>query len=78
MFSTDKEVSMIRTFAALLTFLAAPLMAQDISHTTLENGLEVYVFEDHRAPVVVHTVWYRVGAADEVAGKSGSPIFLST
>jgi len=34
------------------------------------------VIEDHRAPVVTHMVWYRVGAADEVAGKSGIAHFL--
>ncbi|MCA8883611.1 MAG: insulinase family protein, partial [Rhodobacteraceae bacterium] len=31
----------------------------------------VVVIEDHRAPVVVQMIWYRVGAADEVPGKSG-------
>ncbi|WP_417250273.1 M16 family metallopeptidase [Celeribacter sp.] len=67
---------MIRRFAALFALIAAPLMAQDITHTTLDNGLEVYVFEDHRASVVVHTVWYRVGAADEPPGKSGIAHFL--
>ena len=35
------------------------------STTTLGNGLQVVVIENHRAPVVTHMVWYRVGAADE-------------
>ncbi len=43
---------------------------------TLDNGMEVVVLEDHRAPVVTHMVWYKVGAADEVAGKSGIAHFL--
>lgn len=43
---------------------------------TLENGLEIVVIEDHRAPVVSHMVQYRVGAADEVSGKSGIAHFL--
>lgn len=38
---------------------------------TLENGMEVVVLPDHRAPVVTHMVWYKVGAADEDEGKSG-------
>lgn len=38
---------------------------------TLDNGMEVVVIPDHRAPVVHHMVWYRVGAADEEPGKSG-------
>lgn len=43
---------------------------------TLDNGMEVVVIPDHRAPVVVHMVWYRVGSADEQAGKSGIAHFL--
>jgi zinc protease len=38
---------------------------------TLKNGMQVLVIEDHRAPVVSHMVWYRVGAADEPARESG-------
>lgn len=32
---------------------------------TLDNGLKVIIKEDHRAPVVISQIWYRVGAADE-------------
>lgn len=59
-----------------LTLLIRPLMAQDISNYTLDNGMEVLVIEDHRAPVVVQMVWYRAGAADEDAGVSGVAHFL--
>ncbi|MEQ8347345.1 MAG: pitrilysin family protein [Sneathiellaceae bacterium] len=38
---------------------------------TLDNGMQVVVIPDHRAPVVHHMVWYKVGAADEQPGKSG-------
>ena len=38
---------------------------------TLDNGMQVVVIPNHRAPVVYHSVWYKVGAADEPAGKSG-------
>jgi zinc protease len=38
---------------------------------TLSNGMQVVVITNHRAPVVTHMVWYKVGAADEPAGKSG-------
>ncbi|MCC3303452.1 M16 family metallopeptidase [Sneathiella sp. HT1-7] len=44
--------------------------------TTLDNGLQVVVLEDHRAPVVTHMVWYRAGAADEKPLKSGIAHFL--
>ncbi len=43
---------------------------------SLPNGLKIIVIEDHRAPVVTHMVWYRVGAADEDAGASGLAHFL--
>jgi zinc protease len=64
--------------AALLLLAALPLRAQqgDVTGFTLENGLEVVVIEDHRAPVVTHMVWYRVGAADEPPGQSGIAHFL--
>ncbi len=43
---------------------------------TLDNGLEVVVIENHRAPVVTHMVWYKAGAADEPPGKSGIAHFF--
>ena len=48
----------------------------DIADFTLANGLEVVVIPDHRAPVVTHMIWYKVGAADETPGKSGLAHFL--
>jgi zinc protease len=45
-------------------------------HDKLENGMEVVVVPDRRAPVVTHMVWYRVGAADEPLGKGGIAHFL--
>ncbi|SET66337.1 M16 family metallopeptidase [Oceanicella actignis] len=58
--------------------LAAPPVAAAPRVTTfaLENGMQGVVIEDHRAPVVTHMVWYRVGAADEPRGKSGIAHFL--
>jgi zinc protease len=55
---------------------ATPPAKPDIGHFTLANGLEVVVIPDRRAPVVTHMVWYKVGAADETAGKSGLAHFL--
>lgn len=43
---------------------------------TLDNGLQVLVISDHRVPVATHMLWYRIGAADEVAGKSGLAHFF--
>jgi zinc protease len=47
-----------------------------IGSFTLPNGLELVVIPDHRAPVVTHMIWYKVGAADETPGKSGLAHFL--
>lgn len=46
--------------------------------TTLSNGMQVVVISNHRAPVVSHMVWYKVGAADEPQGDavSGAAHFL--
>src|SRR5262245_47999890 len=56
--------------------VAAGASGPQITHFTLANGLEVVVIPDHRAPVVTHMVWYRVGSADETPGKSGLAHFL--
>jgi len=45
-------------------------------HFHLENGLEVVVIPDHRAPVVTHMIYYRNGSADDPLGKSGIAHFL--
>jgi zinc protease len=52
-------------------WLAATQARANPYETTLANGMRVIVREDHRAPTVVHMVWYRVGAMDEVDGSSG-------
>jgi zinc protease len=58
----------------------APTAAQrdgpQISDFRLDNGLEVVVIPDHRAPVVTHMIWYRNGSADDPPGKSGIAHFL--
>jgi zinc protease len=59
-----------------VSVLSLPLRAEPITEFSLSNGMQVVVIEDHRAPVVVHMVWYPVGAADEPPGKSGIAHFL--
>jgi zinc protease len=59
--------------------LATPALAEKneaVTSFTLDNGLQVVVIEDHRAPAVVHMVWYKIGAADETAPHSGIAHFL--
>ncbi len=63
--------------AALIANAAAAEPAgAPVADFTLANGLELVVIPDHRAPVVTHMIWYKVGAADETPGKSGLAHFL--
>ncbi|MGF1610931.1 MAG: M16 family metallopeptidase [Kiloniellales bacterium] len=55
---------------------AASAAVFDPEGFTLDNGLQVVVISNHRAPIVQHMVWYKVGAADEPPGKSGIAHFL--
>ena len=65
------------TLAGAVAAFAAPASAEPpVTTFALDNGMEVVVIEDHRAPVVTHMVWYRVGSADEPRGKSGIAHFL--
>jgi zinc protease len=38
---------------------------------TLPNGLDVILSEDHRLPLVSVNIWYHVGPANEVGGRTG-------
>lgn len=73
---------MRKLFALLAILSLAPLQAlgaepdDGLTAFTLDNGMQVLVLEDHRAPVLTHMVWYKVGAADDPHGKSGLAHFL--
>src|SRR5499427_1338793 len=49
---------------------AGPLKI-DYEKFTLANGLDVILSEDHRLPLVAVNIWYHVGPANEVAGRTG-------
>src|SRR5215831_17734869 len=38
---------------------------------TLPNGLDVILSEDHRLPLVATNIWYHVGPANELPGRTG-------
>ncbi|MDX8349954.1 pitrilysin family protein [Cognatiyoonia sp. IB215446] len=65
---------LIAALALMLTAIAAN--AEEVTTYMLDNGMEVVVIEDNRAPVVVHMLWYKVGSADEPEGASGVAHFL--
>jgi len=58
---------------ALATFAASPALAlyEQARWFTLDNGMDVIVIENHRAPAVHARVVYKVGALDEEPGQTG-------
>lgn len=65
-----------RSATLLLSLLCIPLTAlaadtQPTHEFSLDNGLKVIVREDHRAPVVVSQLWYKVGSSYETPGHTG-------
>jgi zinc protease len=61
----------LRIAGALILAFGAGVAAANPHEQTLSNGLKVIVKEDHRSPVVVSQIWYRVGSMDEVSGATG-------
>jgi len=60
----------LRTLFLALLLTALPAAAQ-VSEFVLANGMKVLVKQDHRAPVVVSQVWYKVGSSYEPDGLTG-------
>ncbi|WP_299701104.1 pitrilysin family protein [uncultured Tateyamaria sp.] len=73
---------MLRLRAALaglaltVSSFAVHAAQEAVTTFTLDNGMQVVVVEDHRAPVLQHMVWYKAGSADEPVGSSGVAHFL--
>lgn len=59
----------IGLICGLVSFMA--VAANSTYEYRLQNGLKLIVREDHRAPVVVSTVWYKVGGSYEHDGITG-------
>ncbi len=76
--SSLRRLAVVTGLAALLLTSGRPLQARvfEPESFTLDNGLQVVVVTNRRAPIVNHMVWYKVGAADEEPGKSGLAHFL--
>lgn len=54
-----------------LLFLSPLCWANDVHEYHLKNGLTLLVKEDHRAPIVISEIWYRVGSSYEPNGITG-------
>jgi predicted Zn-dependent peptidase len=63
----------MRALVLLVVAPLAPLAAQHVAceKYQLGNGMTVILHEDHSLPVVTINTWFRVGAKDEPAGRSG-------
>jgi len=57
--------------AMLLACCHAAFATGVVHEYRLDNGLKLVVKEDHRAPVVVSQVWYKVGSSYEHGGITG-------
>ncbi len=62
---------MLRFLLILLLFLPALAFAGNTYEYRLPNGLKLIVREDHRAPVLISSVWYKVGGSYEHDGITG-------
>jgi zinc protease len=69
----DLSLKSLRTgLCATLLLLSGSIFAQTtFQQKTLSNGLTIYVKEDHRAPVLITEVWYKVGGGYEPVGNTG-------
>lgn len=72
---------MTRILRALVLAASVPInlcsaSAQTATTFKLDNGLEIAVIEDRRAPIVTHFIGYRSGGADDPQGKSGAAHFV--
>jgi zinc protease len=75
-FRTGLVVALMSLSMSVAAVAAEKAPSEKAFEFTLENGLDVVVIPDHRAPVVTQMVWYKVGAADEPPGVSGIAHFL--
>ncbi|MFK5894007.1 MAG: pitrilysin family protein [Pseudomonadota bacterium] len=55
----------------LMLLQTASAASDKVTEKLLKNGMKVIVKEDHRAPVVVSQIWYKVGSSYESDGTTG-------
>ena len=72
------RAALVATIAALLEIspVAAGADGPQVSQFALQNGMQVVVIPDHRAPVVTQMLWFKVGAVDDPPGLSGLAHFF--
>ena len=56
---------------SLFLSLSAEAKLLNVTYFKLNNGLEVAVVENHKAPVVLHRLYYKTGSVNDPQGKGG-------
>ena len=69
-------ISRIILFALICAPISAYSAEVKVHEHILKNGLKVLVKEDHRSPVAVSQVWYKVGSSYEPNGITGASHML--
>jgi zinc protease len=82
------SITLAATLAALCLNASTPAGAQaakqpapktaanQVFQFALQNGMQVLVIPDHRAPVVTQMLWFKVGGVDDPPGVSGLAHFF--
>jgi zinc protease len=71
LFDTKSILALLILMIATLAPINSEASERKLTKRTLENGLNVIIEEDHKAPVVALQMWVRVGSADETDNEAG-------
>ena len=72
--TAEETLNFLKQFVAIAlagSMIATAQAKSSVHEYMLENGMKVLVKTDHRAPVVVAQVWYKVGSSYEWSGITG-------
>lgn len=64
-------MQMLKKVTLVIGILMTSTVWADVTEYQLDNGLKLIVKPDHRAPVAVTQVWYKVGSSYEYNGITG-------
>ncbi len=71
--ATQPVTSPVAEPPAVEEITATPISsANGVHEYQLNNGMKIVIKEDHRAPVVVSQIWYKVGSSYEYGGITGA------
>jgi zinc protease len=65
------KIILITVLLLLISSICSGTSQADVTERVLPNGLKVLMLEDHKSPLTIFQIWYKVGAIDEPAGLGG-------